>query len=129
AGARVARVQARTAERLSGAWSTLEAARQGDGTARALNCVTERVTPGVTDVTAARWELPVWGPSEAVPAIEAAPALADEEIDAILSDLRITEAPMTYRDAARRFRELGHSASETRLRSSWRRVTGRAEAA
>lgn len=129
AGARVARVQARTAERLSGAWSTLEAARQGDGTARALTCVTERVTPGVTDVTAARWELPVWGPSEAVPAIEAAPALTDEEIDAILGELRITEAPLTYRDASRRFRELGHSASETRLRSSWRRVTGRAEAA
>lgn len=129
AGARVARVQAKTAETLAGAWSTLEAARQGDGTARALTCVTERVTPGVTDVTAARWELPVWGPSETVPAIEAAPALADEEIDAILGELGITETPMTYRDAARRFRELGHSASETRLRSSWRRVTGRAEAA
>ncbi|MGA5042423.1 protein spdB [Streptomyces capoamus] len=121
AGARVARVQAKTAERLSGAWSTLEAARQGDGTARALTCVTERVTPTAQP----RWDLPVWGPTEPVQAaIEAVPSLTDEEIDAILGELRITERPMTYRDAARRFRELGHSAGETRLRASWRRVGG-----
>jgi hypothetical protein len=57
AGARVARVQARTAERLSGAWSTLEAARQGDGTGRALESVA-----APTPDTAPRWDLPVWGP-------------------------------------------------------------------
>ncbi len=56
AGARVARAQSKAAERLSGAWSTLEAIRQGDGTARALTCVTERVTPGVTGVTDTRWD-------------------------------------------------------------------------
>ncbi|MGJ5954448.1 hypothetical protein [Streptomyces neyagawaensis] len=127
AGARVARTQAKTAEKLSGAWSTLEAARQGDGTARALTCVTERVTPGVTGVTAARWELPVWGPVEEVPAIEAAPSLSDPEIDAILTELWFKERPATYRDYARRFRDQGHSASETRLRASWRRVTGKRE--
>lgn len=124
AGARVARVQARTADRLSGAWSTLEAARQGDGTARALTCVTDRVTPGVTGVTAARWELPVWGPTEPVAAIEAAPALTDEELDRIVSELRHGEVPpLTYREAADRFRKAGHSAGETRLRAAWRRVT------
>jgi hypothetical protein len=120
AGARVARVQARTADRLAGAWSTLEAARQGDGTARALTCVTERVTPGVTP----RWDLPVWGPSEAVPALEAAPALSDEELDRIVSEIRHSEVPpLSYRDMAARFRAAGHSAGETRLRAAWRRVT------
>jgi len=120
AGARVARVQARTADRLAGAWSTLEAARQGDGTARALTCVTERVTPGVTP----RWDLPVWGPSEAVPALEAAPALTDEDLDRIVSEIRHSEVPpLSYRDMAARFRAAGHSAGETRLRAAWRRVT------
>jgi len=124
AGARVARVQARTAERLAGAWSTLEAARQGDGTARALTSVTGRVTPA----SQPSWELPVWGPLEPVPAIEA-PALTDPEIDTILAEIRLTEGLFSYRDAARRFRDKGHSASETRLRSAWRRVTGREEEA
>lgn len=58
AGAKVARVQARTAERLSGAWGVLEAARQGDGTGRAL----ESVAAPVTDTAHPRWDLPVWGP-------------------------------------------------------------------
>ncbi|MFC8989940.1 protein spdB [Streptomyces sp. NPDC057115] len=120
AGARVARVQARTADRLAGAWSTLEAARQGDGTARALTCVTERVTPS----SQPRWDLPVWGPSEAVPALEAAPALTDEDLDRIVSEIRHSEVPpLSYRDMAARFRAAGHSAGETRLRAAWRRVT------
>lgn len=120
AGARVARVQARTAERLSGAWSTLEAARQGDGTARALTCVTERVTPA----SQPRWELPVWGPSEPVGAIEAAPALSDDDLDRLVSELRHSEIPpMSYRDLAAAFRKAGHAAGETRLRAAWRRVT------
>lgn len=124
AGARVARVQAKTAQTLSGAWSTLEAARQGDGTARALTCVTERVTPGVTGVTGTRWELPVWGPSEPVAAIEAAPALSDDDLDRIVSELRHSETPpMSYRDLAAAFRAAGHAAGETRLRAAWRRVT------
>ena len=129
AGARVARTQAKTAERLSGAWSTLEAARQGDGTARALTCVTERVTPGVTGVTAARWELPVWGPSEAVPAIEAAPALSDDDLDRIVADILASDPPPSYRELAAKFRAAGHSAGETRLRESWRRVTTLAKGA
>jgi hypothetical protein len=120
AGARVARVQARTAGKLAGAWSTLEAARQGDGTNRALTCVTERVTPA----SRARWELPVWGPTEPVPALEAAPALSDEELDRIVSEIRHSEVPpLSYRDMAARFRAAGHSAGETRLRAAWRRVT------
>jgi hypothetical protein len=119
AGARVARVQARTAGNLASAWSTLEAARQGDGTAQALTCVTKRVTPA----SSPSWSLPVWGPSEPVPAaIEAAPAeivpLSNDEIDGIMSGL--TDG--TYRDAARRFREMGYSAGEARLQASWRRV-------
>ncbi|MGW0736340.1 hypothetical protein [Streptomyces sp. NPDC002851] len=64
AGAHVARVKAKTARTLAGAWSTLETARQGEGTGRALTSVTTPVTPGV----APRWELPVWGPSEPIPA-------------------------------------------------------------
>ncbi|MFI1856227.1 protein spdB [Streptomyces sp. NPDC020480] len=130
AGARVARVQAKTAGRLSGAWSTLEAARQGDGTARALTCVTERVTPGVTGVTAPRWELPVWGPSEAVPALESAPEMSDADLDRIVTELRDSETPpLSYRELSKRFRAAGHSAGETRLRSAWRRVTATAEGA
>jgi hypothetical protein len=123
AGARVARVQAKTAESLSGAWSVLEAARQGDGTARALTCVTERVTPA----SQPQWKLPVWGPTEPVAAIEAAPALSDDELDRIVAGLRDSKTPpMSYRELADRFRRAGHSAGETRLRSSWRRVTGQA---
>ena len=126
AGARVARVQAKTAKSLSGAWSTLEAARQGDDTARALTCVTERVTPA----SQPRWELPVWGPVEPVPALEAAPALTDAELDGIVSELRASEIPpMSYRDLSRAFRQAGHSAGETRLRAAWRRVTAEAEGA
>ncbi|WP_345554725.1 protein spdB [Streptomyces lannensis] len=126
AGARVARVQAKTAERLSGAWSTLEAARQGDGTARALTCVTERVTPA----SQPRWDLPVWGPTDTVPALESAPALSDAELDRIVADLRDAEVPpLSYRELSARFRAAGHSAGETRLRAAWRRVTAMAEGA
>lgn len=64
AGARVARVQAKTARTLAGAWSTLETARAGEDTGRALSSVTNRATPGGTP----RWELPVWGPTEPVAA-------------------------------------------------------------
>jgi hypothetical protein len=123
AGARVARSQSKAAKRLSGAWSELEATRQGDGTARALTCVTERVTPDVTGVTEARWTLPIWGPSEPVPAIEA-PALSDDELDRIVSDLLASETPPpSYNALAAAFRKAGHSAGETRLRASWKRVT------
>lgn len=126
AGARVARVQARTAGRLAGAWSQLEGARQGDGTARALTCVTERVTPEAQP----RWTLPVWGPLADLPALEAAPALSDDELDRIVAELRDSETPpLSYRELALRFRAAGHSASETRLRSAWRRVTALAEGA
>ncbi|MFI8511251.1 protein spdB [Streptomyces sp. NPDC085460] len=123
AGARVARVQAKTAERLSGAWSTLESARQGEGTARALTCVTDRVTP----TSQPRWELPVWGPFEPVPALDAAPSLSDDDLDRIVAELHTSEAPpLSYRELSLRFRAAGHSASETRLRAAWRRVTATA---
>ncbi|OKJ60028.1 protein spdB [Streptomyces sp. CB02009] len=123
AGARVARVQAKTAERLSGAWSTLEAARQGEGTARALTCVTDRVAPGAQP----RWELPVWGPYEPVPALDAAPALSEGELDRIVTELHTGETPpLSYRELSLRFRAAGHSASETRLRAAWRRITATA---
>ncbi|AJF64960.1 hypothetical protein [Streptomyces vietnamensis] len=123
AGSRVARVQAKTAERLSGAWATLEAARQGEGTARALTCVTERVTPGAQP----SWELPVWSAAEARALLESAPALSDTDIEWIVTDIIGTEAQkgrsVSYREVATLFREAGHSASETRLRAAWRRVT------
>lgn len=64
AGARVARVQAKTAKTLSGAWSELERARAGEDTGRALASVASRPAPG----GALCWELPVWGPIEPVPA-------------------------------------------------------------
>ncbi|MGW0107479.1 protein spdB [Streptomyces cellulosae] len=119
AGARVARVQARTAETLAGAWSTLEAARRGEGTGRALTSVTSPVTPGVT----ARWDLPVWGPSEPVPALESAPALTDTVLDDLVREIRDSETPaLSYREMAARFRAAGHSASEVRLRAAWKRV-------
>nr|WP_107902807.1 protein spdB [Streptomyces chartreusis] len=119
AGARVARVQAKTAKALAGAWSTLETARQGEDTGRALTSVTSRVTPGVTP----RWELPVWGPTDPVPALEAGPALTDAELDALVDEIRNSETPaLAYRVMAARFRAAGHSASEVRLRAAWKRV-------
>ncbi|MER6406049.1 protein spdB [Streptomyces viridosporus] len=121
AGARVARVQAKTAQALSAAWSTLETARAGEDTGRALTCVTARVTPGVTP----RWELPVWGPTEPVGSrsLEAAPALTDEALDVLVDEIRTSETPaLSYREMAARFRAAGHSASEVRLRAAWKRV-------
>ncbi|MFJ8363065.1 protein spdB [Streptomyces sp. NPDC093984] len=119
AGARVARVQAKTAQTLSRAWSTLETARSGEDTGRALTSVTNRVTPGVTP----RWELPVWGPTEPVPALDAGPALTDEALDRLVDKIRHSEVPaLSYREMASRFRAAGHSASEVRLRAAWKRV-------
>ncbi|USQ89841.1 protein spdB [Streptomyces phaeoluteigriseus] len=119
AGARVARVQARTADTLAGAWSTLERTRAGEDTGRALTSVTARVTPGVTS----RWDLPVWGPTEQVPALDAGPALTDAELDALVDSIRHSQTPaLSYREMAVRFRAAGHSASEVRLRSAWKRV-------
>ncbi|MFI1764539.1 protein spdB [Streptomyces sp. NPDC020800] len=119
AGARVARVQAETAKRLSDAWSTLEAARSGEDTGRALTSVTTRVTPDVT----LRWELPVWGPTEPVAALESGPALTDAELDAVVDEIRTSRVPaLSYREMATRFRAAGHSASEVRLRAAWKRV-------
>ncbi len=121
AGSRVARVQARTAQTLSSAWSTLETARAGEETGRALTSVTSRVTPGVTP----RWELPVWGPTEPLTArsLEAVPALTDEALDVIVDEIRTSETPaLSYREMAARFRAAGHAASEMRLRAAWKRV-------
>ncbi|MFG3195452.1 protein spdB [Streptomyces sp. NPDC048208] len=119
AGARVARVQAKTAQTLSRAWSTLESARDGEDTGRALTSVTRPVTPGVT----ALWDLPVWGPSEPVPALESAPALSDDALDAVVDQIRHSEDPaLSYREMAARFRATGHAASEVRLRAAWKRV-------
>ncbi|MFJ7113326.1 protein spdB [Streptomyces albogriseolus] len=121
AGARVARVQAKTAQTLSSAWSTLETARAGEETGRALTSVTARVTPGVTP----RWELPVWGPSEPLTSrsLESAPVLTDEALDVIVDEIRTSETPaLSYREMAARFRAAGHSASEVRLRAAWKRV-------
>ncbi|MFJ2762681.1 protein spdB [Streptomyces prasinus] len=121
AGARVARVQATTADTLAKAWSTLESARAGQDTGRALTSVTTRVTPDVTP----RWELPVWGPSAPLPnrSLEAVPALTDEDLDVIVDEIRTSETPaLSYREMATRFRAAGHSASEVRLRAAWKRV-------
>ncbi|MFF4353392.1 protein spdB [Streptomyces sp. NPDC001530] len=121
AGARVARVQARTAQTLSRAWSTLETAREGEDTGRALTSVTSRVTPDV----APRWQLPVWGPTAPVSAftLDAAPALTDNVLDALVDEIRHSETPaLSYREMAIRFRAAGHSASEVRLRAAWKRV-------
>ncbi|KRD17368.1 hypothetical protein [Streptomyces sp. Root264] len=125
AGARVARVQAKTAATLAGAWSTLETARQGEDTGRALTSVTSPVTPGVTPDVAPRWELPVWGPVEQVSALalESAPALTDAQLDAVVDTIRHSQTPaLSYREMAVRFRAAGHSASEVRLRAAWKRV-------
>ncbi|MFI9231337.1 protein spdB [Streptomyces rimosus] len=122
AGRRVAKVQRRTAKRLSSAWSQLEDARQAEDTARALTCVTERVTPA----SQPRWELPVWGPSEPVAALtlSGGAALPDQELDALVDQIRHSESPpLSYREMATRFRSAGHSASEVRLRAAWKRVT------
>ncbi|WP_392965546.1 protein spdB [Streptomyces sp. LN245] len=119
AGARVARVQARTAQTLSRAWSTLETAREGEDTGRALTSVTHRVTPDV----APRWQLPVWGPTEPVSAFTLAPALTDAELDALVDEIRNSETPaLSYREMSTRFRAAGLSASEVRLRAAWKRV-------
>jgi hypothetical protein len=62
AGARVARVQAKTAKTLSGAWCKLEQARASEDTGRALASVAGRPALGAAPC----WELPVWGPIEPV---------------------------------------------------------------
>ncbi|MEU8521900.1 protein spdB [Streptomyces sp. NPDC048577] len=119
AGARVARVQAQTATTLARAWSMLESTRSGKDTGRALTSVTTRVTPGVTPT----WELPVWGPTNPVPALDAAPALTDAELDRLVDEIRHSETPaLSYREMSTRFRAAGHSASEVRLRGAWKRV-------
>ncbi|WP_432021443.1 protein spdB [Streptomyces sp. 1222.5] len=119
AGARVARVQAKTAQTLSQAWSTLEKTRAGEETGRALTSVTSRVTPTV----AVRWELPIWGPYEPVPALESGPALTDAALDRLVDEIRTSQDPaLSYREMATRFRAAGHSASEVRLRAAWKRV-------
>ncbi|MFF4765024.1 protein spdB [Streptomyces sp. NPDC001255] len=118
AGARVARVQARTAQTLSKAWATLENARTGEETGPALTSVTSRVTPSGTP----RWELPVWGPSVPVAELEPTP-LTDTELDALVAEIRVSRVPsLSYREMASRFRSAGHSASEVRLRGAWKRV-------
>lgn len=122
AGARVARVQAATAGALSQAWAVLDKARSGEGTAHALASVTGRVTPTSQPL----WELPVWGPVESVPALDA-PALSDDELDAIVGQILAGQTPPpSYRELAVRFRSAGHSASEVRLRASWKRLTASA---
>lgn len=123
AGKRVADAQAKAARRLSGAWSELEGVRQGDGTGRALTCVTERVTPASHPASQPRWELPIWGSFTELAAIEA-PVLTDDDLDRIVAELRAsTNPPMSYRDMATAFRAAGHSAGETKLRAAWKRVT------
>ncbi|MFD7534280.1 protein spdB [Streptomyces sp. NPDC059819] len=117
-GARVARVQASTAKTLSKAWATLESTRAGTDTGRALTSVTAPVTPGVTPP----WELPVWGPTEPLPALEGA-GLTDAALDALVDEIRTSETPaLSYREMAARFRSAGHAASEVRLRAAWKRV-------
>ncbi|MEV6259269.1 protein spdB [Streptomyces sp. NPDC051784] len=121
AGARVARVQARTANTLSRAWSTLEEARQGEDTGPALTSVTTPVTPGVTP----RWELPFWSSTDpgAALSLESAGALTDQVLDVLVDQIRHSETPaLSYREMAARFRTAGHSASEVRLRAAWKRV-------
>lgn len=119
AGARVARIQARTAATLADAWATLEKARTGEGTGPALTSVTTPVTPA----SGPSWELPVWGPVQTVPALEA-PALTDAELDRIIGGILADQTPPpSYREMSVRFRAAGHSASEVRLRSAWKRVT------
>jgi hypothetical protein len=122
AGARVARVQARTAATLSQAWATLESARASEDTAGALTSVTNRVTPA----SQPRWELPVWGPVAPVapaPALDA-PALSDADLDRIVAALLADQVPPpSYRELALRFRAAGHTAAEVRLRASWKRLT------
>jgi hypothetical protein len=59
AGTRVARVQARTAGQLAGAWSQLEGTQQGDGTTLAL-----------AQVSRSGWQLPAWGMNGDQPRLE-----------------------------------------------------------
>ncbi|MEV6810222.1 protein spdB [Streptomyces sp. NPDC051132] len=129
AGARVARAQSQAAKRLAGAWSELEGVRQGDGTGRALTCVTGPVTPA----SQPRWDLPVWGPAETRALLESAPAQSDTDLEWIVTNIIDTEAQkgrsVSYREVATLFRAAGHSASETRLRAAWRRATGREDEA
>jgi hypothetical protein len=135
-GARVALAQSKAAQKLAEAWTGLESVRQGASTGKALTCVTERVTPVSQGASQPRWELPMWGSLEELHAIEQAPVhgpvgeTTDGELDAIVAELRDSEVPpMSYRELSARFRAAGHSAGETRLRASWRRVTAQVEGA
>ena len=120
AGARVARVQAKTAQTLSRAWSTLETAREGEDTGTGAD---QRDEPRHT-----RRHTPLGPPGlgahGAGPrASDAAPALTDAALDALVDEIRHSETPaLSYREMAARFRAAGHSASEVRLRAAWKRV-------
>lgn len=119
AGARVARVQATTAAVLSETWAVLDKARANEATAAALTSVTTPVTPA----SRPSWELPVWGPVQHLPALEA-PQLSDADLDRIVGQILTEQTPPpSYREAAARFRAAGHSASEMRLRACWKRLT------
>lgn len=133
AGASVARVQAEMAQTLAGAWEALEVVRSGERTREALTCVTSGVTPASQGAShpasrgaVGQWELPVWGEYTPLPAIAQGEeeALSDDRLDDLVRQVRESETPpLSYREAARRIREAGHSASEVRLRAAWRRVT------
>lgn len=70
-GAKLARVQSDAARELADAWGVLDTARGQEDTARTLASVAERASDQP------RWELPVWGPVDAVPALEAGTDTAD----------------------------------------------------
>jgi hypothetical protein len=64
---------------------------------------------------------------EPVAALDA-PALSDADLDRIVGQILADQIPPpSYRELAVRFRSAGHSASEVRLRSAWKRVTSATE--
>ena len=96
AGARVARVQARTAGRLAGAWAELENTRQGEETYAALTTV---ATPN----PARAWALPVWGPSEPLRRLEAVNTPVDTSVNGLRDEiLRLAAEGTAQREIARR---------------------------
>ncbi|MEV3875029.1 protein spdB, partial [Streptomyces sp. NPDC049906] len=97
-------------------------------TSKALTCVTRSVTPDVTPGVAPSWSLPVWGPTDPLPALEPSGAgtvavLTDDALDVLVDAIRHSETPaLSYREMSARFRAAGHSVAEVRLRAAWKRV-------
>ena len=95
AGARVARVQAATAQTLSTAWAGLTAASDGDGTHQALTAI---AAPAETP----SWSFPAWTPIDEIRRPELVNTRVNTPVNAKAEILRLASEGIAQREIARR---------------------------